>query len=184
MPHALILRRLKRLCQDVYGSRPTFIFCTATLANPREHIMELAKLGDVRLVQNDGSPCGSKRFLLWNPSASSAQTPAIQEVSCLFAEMVQHGLRCIAFCKTRRLCELVLARTREILEETAPMDLADSVAVYRGGYVAEDRRRIEADLFGGKLRGVAATNALELGIDVGHIDATLHLGFPGSIASF
>lgn len=78
---------------------------------------------------------------------------------------------------------MVLARTREILEETS-VELADSICVYRGGYVAEDRRRIKADLFGGKLRGVAATNALELGIDVGHIDATLHLGFPGSIASF
>jgi DEAD/DEAH box helicase domain-containing protein len=78
---------------------------------------------------------------------------------------------------------MVLARTREILEETS-VDLADSICVYRGGYVAEDRRKIEADLFGGKLRGVAATNALEFGIDAGHIDATLHLGFPGSIASF
>ncbi|TVU33680.1 hypothetical protein EJB05_25513, partial [Eragrostis curvula] len=184
---ALILRRLKRICQDVYGSHPTFIFCTATLANPREHVMELAKLDDVELVSNDGSPCGSKHFLLWNPSvarSSETRCPSpIQEVSYLFAEMVQHGLRCIAFCKTRKLCELVLARTREILEETT-VDLADSICVYRGGYVAEDRRRIEADLFGGKLRGVAATNALELGIDVGHIDATLHLGFPGSIASF
>ncbi|KAL6629705.1 hypothetical protein ACP70R_029470 [Stipagrostis hirtigluma subsp. patula] len=183
---ALILRRLKRICSDVYGSRPTFIFCTATLANPREHVMELAKLDDVELVQNDGSPCGAKHFLLWNPSVARAKEKSpspVQEVSYLFAEMVQHGLRCIAFCKTRKLCEIVLARTREILEETSA-ELADSICVYRGGYVAEDRRRIEADLFGGRLRGVAATNALELGIDVGHIDATLHLGFPGSIASF
>ncbi|KAL6848507.1 hypothetical protein ACP4OV_021801 [Aristida adscensionis] len=183
---ALVLRRLRRICSDVYGSDPTFIFCTATSANPREHAMELARLDDVELVDNDGSPCGAKHFLLWNPSMARAQerSPSpIQEVSCLFAEMVQHGLRCIAFCKTRKLCEAVLARAREILDETSP-ELADAVCVYRGGYVAEDRRRIEADLFGGRLRGVAATNALELGIDVGGIDATLHLGFPGSIASF
>ncbi|RLN35902.1 putative ATP-dependent helicase YprA-like [Panicum miliaceum] len=164
---ALIIRRLKRICSNVYGSHPTFIFCTATSANPCEHVMELANLDEVELIQNDGSPCGSN---------------SIVEVSYLFAEMVQHGLRCIAFCKTRKLCELVLAYTREILQESAK-GLVDSICVYRAGYIAEDRRKIEADLFGGKLRGVAATNALELGIDVGHIDATLHLGFPGSIAS-
>lgn len=104
------------------------------------------------------------------------------DLARLFAEMVQHGLRCIAFCKTRKLCELVLCYTREILKERAP-HLVQSVCAYRAGYTAEDRRRIESDFFGGNLCGVAATNALELGIDVGHIDATLHLGFPGSIAS-
>lgn len=190
---ALIIRRLKRICSNVYGSCPTFIFCTATSANPCEHVMELANLDEVELIQNDGSPCGSKYFLLWNPSlpmtegrskASSVhrRSSSIVEVSYLFSEMVQHGLRCIAFCKSRKLCELVLAYTREILQETAK-ELVDSICVYRAGYIAEDRRKIEADLFGGKLHGVAATNALELGIDVGHIDATLHLGFPGSIAS-
>ncbi|CAN6247511.1 unnamed protein product [Urochloa humidicola] len=190
---ALILRRLKRICADVYGSHPKFIFCTATLANPREHVTELAGLdaagdgGEVELVDGDGSPCGAKHFLLWSPSvprgAKERRPSPVQDVSHLFAEMVQHGLRCIAFCKTKKLCESVLARTREILDDTSP-ELADSICVYRGGYAADDRRRIEAGLFGGTLRGVAATNALELGIDVGHIDATLHLGFPGSIASF
>ncbi|GJN33021.1 hypothetical protein PR202_gb21578 [Eleusine coracana subsp. coracana] len=191
---ALIIRRLKRICSNVYGCHPTFMFCTATSANPREHVMELANLDDVELIQNDGSPCGSKYFLMWNPplhtekEGSSKGSPVtrrsspIVEVSYLFSEMVRHGLRCIAFCKTRKLCELVLAYTREILQETAK-ELVDSISVYRAGYIAEDRRKIEADLFGGKLLGVAATNALELGIDVGHIDATLHLGFPGSIAS-
>ncbi|XP_062187160.1 uncharacterized protein LOC133890681 isoform X4 [Phragmites australis] len=191
---SLIIRRLKRICSNVYGSHPTFVFCTATSANPREHVMELANLNEVELIQNDGSPCGSKYFLLWNPplhmtkegsskgSSVTRRSSPIVEVSYLFSEMVQHGLRCIAFCKTRKLCELVLSYTREILRETAK-ELVDSICVYRAGYIAEDRRKIEAGLFGGKLRGVAATNALELGIDVGHIDATLHLGFPGSIAS-
>ncbi|CAL9107439.1 unnamed protein product [Musa textilis] len=96
--------------------------------------------------------------------------------------MVQHGLRCIAFCKTRKLCELVLSYTRELLQATAK-DLANSIYVYRAGYSPQERRRIEIDLFEGKILGVAATNALELGIDIGHIDATLHLGFPGSVAS-
>ncbi|XP_057459409.1 uncharacterized protein LOC130750031 isoform X1 [Actinidia eriantha] len=202
---ALILRRLRRLCSHVYGSDPSFVFCTATSANPREHAMELANLRTMELIQNDGSPSSRKLFVLWNPplypkavlkkTANSIDTEEssnrnvifrrsspIMEVSCLFAEIVQHGLRCIAFCKTRKLCELVLCYTREILQETAP-HLVNSVCAYRAGYIAEDRRRIESEFFSGNLCGVAATNALELGIDVGHIDVTLHLGFPGSIAS-
>lgn len=106
----------------------------------------------------------------------------IVEVASLLAEMVQHGLRCLAFCNTRKLCELVHNYTREILKETAPA-LTDTIRAYRAGYTAHDRRDIEKDLFAGRLRGVAATNALELGVDIGSLDATLHLGFPGSVAS-
>ncbi|GAB2233019.1 hypothetical protein Droror1_Dr00002232 [Drosera rotundifolia] len=106
----------------------------------------------------------------------------IMELSNLLAEMVQHGLRCMAFCKTRKLCELVLSYTREILQDIGP-ELMDSVCADRGGYMAEVWRRIEGECFCGKLRGIAATNALELGIDVRHIDVTLHLGFPGTVAS-
>ncbi|XVF54478.1 hypothetical protein PTKIN_Ptkin05aG0183500 [Pterospermum kingtungense] len=197
---ALILRRLRRLCSHVYESDPSFVFSTATSANPREHCMELANLSALELIENDGSPAAEKHFVLWNPAlhliseldkcnygidarnSSDKSLSPISEVSYLFAEMVQHGLRCIAFCKSRKLCELVLCNTRDILEETAP-HLVNSICAYRAGYVAEDRRRIESDFFSGKLCGIAATNALELGIDVGHIDVTLHLGFPGSIAS-
>ncbi|XP_060674218.1 uncharacterized protein LOC107433954 isoform X2 [Ziziphus jujuba] len=226
---ALILRRLRRLCSHVYGSDPSFVFSTATSANPLEHCKELANLPKAELIENDGSPSARKLFILWNPvlhqetvsnetnstmcTTKSAEGIAkvkksspILDVSRLFAEMVQHGLRCIAFCRSRKLCELVLCYTREILEETAP-HLIDSICAYRAGYIAEylcveqrrgegkfnliqfitkdrdDRRSIERDFFSGKLCGIAATNALELGIDVGHIDVTLHLGFPGSIAS-
>ncbi|GFP90671.1 putative ATP-dependent helicase hrq1 [Phtheirospermum japonicum] len=202
---ALIFRRLRRICSHVYSSDPSFIFSTATSANPQEHAMELANLPAVELIKNDGSPSGLKLFMLWNPplclktvwkrtktsmeakksankTVVAGRSSPILEVSYLFAEMVQHGLRCITFCKTRKLCELVLCYTREILRESTP-HLADKVYSYRGGYIAEDRRRIESDFFNGSICGIAATNALELGIDVGHIDVTLHLGFPGSIAS-
>ncbi|VVB13674.1 unnamed protein product [Arabis nemorensis] len=204
---ALILRRFRRLCSHVYGTNPSFIFCTATSANPREHCMELANLSELELIEIDGSPSSDKLFVLWNPSvlpttsksevgtkvmsakvmssdeaAEHRSSSPLSEVSHLFAEMVQHGLRCIAFCRSRKLCELVLCFTREILAKTAP-HLVKAISSYRGGYIAEDRRKIESDLFGGRLCGIAATNALELGIDVGHIDVTLHLGFPGSIAS-
>lgn len=113
---------------------------------------------------------------------SSARSSPIVEIAALLAETVQHGLRTIAFCKTRKLSELVTAYVREILAVTAP-DLCTKVAVYRAGYSAAERREIEAALFSGALLGVAATNALELGVDIGGLDATLHLGFPGSIAS-
>ncbi|XP_061350533.1 uncharacterized protein LOC133295696 isoform X2 [Gastrolobium bilobum] len=202
---ALILRRLRRLCSHVYGAVPSFVFSTATSANPREHSMELANLSTLELFQNDGSPSARKLFILWNPtlrpkailkkalfamgtdeladeSANFVRSSPIVDVSRLFAEMVQHRLRCITFCKSRKLCELVLSYTREILHETAP-HLVDSICAYRGGYIAEERRKIESAFFGGQICGVAATNALELGIDVGEIDVTLHLGFPGSIAS-
>ncbi|KAJ7298096.1 hypothetical protein O6H91_Y016800 [Diphasiastrum complanatum] len=204
---ALILRRLRRLCHHLYGTEPTFVICSATIANPREHAMELVGLRQLQVVQDDGSPSGGKYFLLWNPPPiflpprratisrnqrrlNHIPTPEIQtkrsspvvEVASILAEMVQHGLRCIAFCKTRKLCELVLNYTREILKESSP-DLIDTVCAYRAGYTPQERRAIESDLFGGRLRGVAATNALELGVDVGSLDATLHLGFPGTVAS-
>ncbi|GJX08329.1 uncharacterized ATP-dependent helicase YprA [Tanacetum coccineum] len=200
---ALILRRLRRLSAHVYGSDPSFISCTATSANPCDHVMELASLPTMELIHKDGSPSGPKLFVLWNPplriktenkrtrsSKNSdkvdrtvvGRASPIMEISRIFAEIVQHGLRCIAFCKTRKLSELVLSYTREILQKTAP-HLENSIFAYRAGYTAEDRRKIESEFFGGKICGVAATNALELGIDVGHIDVTLHLGFPGSIAS-
>lgn len=104
------------------------------------------------------------------------------EISQVLAECVQHGARTIAFCKTRKLSELVTVYTREILQGVDP-GLAAKVKVYRGGYAPEDRRRLEAALHSGALLAVCATNALELGVDIGGLDVTLHLGFPGTLAS-
>eukprot|EP00798_Chlamydomonas_sp_ICE-L_P008044 gene8044-1278_t len=106
----------------------------------------------------------------------------IVEIALLLTECIQHGLRSIAFCRSRRLCELVACYTRELLKASAP-DLINSFKVYRGGYSPEERRQIESELFRGDLLAAVATNALELGVDVGALDVTLHLGFPGSIAS-
>ncbi|KAL4447650.1 hypothetical protein ABPG75_004869 [Micractinium tetrahymenae] len=336
---ALVLRRLRRLCDRVYHSQPTFAVTTATVANPAEHACELLGVDRVEVVDGDGSPHGPKTFVMWNPplrqggppgvlsrteerarggerrgrgttvaqrqrvrqqanqergdgraslqqmagsgssgvpgsgagsgrqqaarslgstqrgavggadaqqhgealdgeeedddayrtrlptsmqpwleaqaaQAAEAAEPAggtsrprfsrqpegqtddeggegeeerrsspIVEISLLLAECVQHGLRTIAFCKSRKLCELVTAYVREILKCTAP-ELAGSIAVYRAGYSPSERREIERALFQGNLCAVAATNALELGVDVGSLDCTLHLGFPGSVASF
>ena len=107
----------------------------------------------------------------------------IVETAFLLAECVQHGLRTIAFCATRKLCELVLSYATDFLRDVDE-SLVRRISVYRGGYSAEERRMVEARLFRGDLLGVAATNALELGVDIGSLDVTLHLGFPGSYASF
>jgi len=115
-------------------------------------------------------------------SASSRRTSPMVEVAMLVAECVQHNVRTLAFCKSRKLCELVTCYIRDILRESKP-ELADMVAVYRSGYSAADRRKIEKDLLDGRLRAVCATNAMELGLDIGDLDATVHLGFPGTIAS-
>lgn len=241
---ALIVRRLRRICAEIYGSSPQFIISSATVANPGEHARDLigwqtrdASADEIEVVTNDGAPRGEKTFLLWNPTLKpgqtsqtnterkfrrqlpiergkaalakklrngetttaepsgeveivdarrppeeGARTSPVVDISQILAECVQHNLRCLAFCKTRKLCELVLVYTREILRSTAP-HLADKVASYRGGYEAGERRVIEKELFSGSLLGVATTNALELGIDVGSLDVTLHLGFPGSVAS-
>ncbi|GMH38722.1 hypothetical protein BSKO_06606 [Bryopsis sp. KO-2023] len=336
---AMVMRRLRRVCERQYGVVPRFMMTSATVANPREHMEALIGVKDVMVLSTDGSPHGAKSFALWNPplrteyqqegatdgklnkraqqersrhyqreanqvrgrgsqlsdvngmtkaewiqavavskkrgiadepppppcqsvgkrrkegvqqeamvttegqgsNASHVQavldsvhtsdhkrkrpliikgtrtaidgrgasndfedrmpgpewkgrtkssgitddkrrnSPMV-EISLLLAECIQHGLRTIAFCMTRKLCELVMAYTREMLKTSAP-HLADSLRVYRGGYSPEERREIEVGLFHGTLRAVAATNALELGIDVGDLDATLHLGFPGSAAS-
>ena len=107
----------------------------------------------------------------------------IAEMGKLLAECVQHNLRCLAFCRTRKLSELVCSYARDFLQLCDKPELARHVAAYRAGYTASERRSLEGSLFSGQLLGVAATNALELGIDVGTLDVTLHLGFPGSAAS-
>jgi DEAD/DEAH box helicase domain-containing protein len=181
---ASVLRRLRRLCA-FYGSSPQFICCSATIANPGEHAARLTGLEPV-VVDQDGSPQGAKTFVLWNPPfvdrAQSARRSANFEAAALFAEMAVAGLRNITFTRARRVAELILRYAREQLSEAHP-DLVRRVASYRAGYLPEQRREIEQALFHGRLLGVTATSALELGVDVGALDATVSVGYPGSIAS-
>ena len=117
------------------------------------------------------------------PDANSRRVSPIVEMAHLLVECVRHDLRVIAFCKTKKLCELVLRYARELLVDSGGAQFLPTLRAYRGGYTAGDRRATESALFDGALRAVAATNALELGVDVGVLDATLHLGFPGSCSS-
>ncbi len=181
---ACVLRRLRRLCR-LYGSEPQFILCTATIANPGEHATGLTGL-PCEVVDNDGSPRGWKDFVFWNPplmdEKKTARRSAHREATNLFTDLVSQGTRTLTFTRTRRLTELIYIYTKQRLQEES-YELSRLIMPYRGGYMPEDRRRIERELFSGQLLGVVATNALELGIDSGGLEATVLDGYPGSISS-
>ena len=181
---ACVIRRLHRLCQH-YGSSPQFICCSATIANPGEHVERLTGVS-VIVVDDDGSPTGSKDFVLWNPPfvdlTRTARRSANSEATSIFVEMVKQGVRNITFTRARRVAELILLYARQALAREAPQ-LVSLVKSYRAGYLPQERREIEQELFSGQLLGVTATNALELGVDVGSLDATILVGYPGTIAS-
>jgi len=178
---AQVLRRLRRLCRH-YGSSPQFICCSATIANPKEHAEKL--VGEpFQVIDRDGSASGGKAFVFWNPpvidQVKGTRRSTNSEATSIFTELIRKSIRSIVFTRTRKLAELICIYTREQLGSK----LADLIKPYRAGYLAEDRRQIEGELFSGKLLGVTATTALELGIDVGDMDATVLTGYPGSIAS-
>ncbi|MFQ5996351.1 MAG: DEAD/DEAH box helicase [Dehalococcoidales bacterium] len=179
-----VLRRLRRLC-CLYGSKPQFICCSATLANSGEHAEELVGL-PFAVVDSDGSPHGGKDFVFWNPpildKAKSVRRSANSEATNLFTELVSRNIRTLTFARTRRLTELIYIYSQQRLVEVSQVR-SEQIKPYRAGYLPQERRQIEQELFSGQLTGVVATNALELGIDIGDLDATVLAGYPGSIAS-
>lgn len=174
-----LLRRLRRLCEH-YGSSPTFVFSSATIGQPGRLASDLCGL-PVHQVLADGSPRGERLVALVDPTMldgpKAARSPN-QVTAGLVAELVRSGHRTLAFCRSRAGTEVVAA---EVVRRHP--DLAGRVRPYRGGYLAAERREIESQLFSGQLGGVVATSALELGIDVGGLDACVLNGFPGTIAS-
>jgi DEAD/DEAH box helicase domain-containing protein len=181
---ACILRRLRRLC-EIYGARPQFICCSATIANPGEHAEKLVGL-PFKVIDNDGSPRGGKDFVFWNPplldDKKESRRSANSEATFLFTELIQKEIRTLTFTRTRRLTELIYNYSRQKLSQI-DHKLSEKIKPYRAGYLAEDRRKIEKELFTGKLLGVVATTALEVGIDIGDLEATILTGYPGSISS-
>ena len=180
-----VLRRLMRMCRH-YGSRPQLICCSATIANPLELTGKLTGR-EMMLIDNDGSPRGRKYFVLWNPpfldrpgGRLSRRSANVEAVS-LLVELVRRRAQTIVFAKARVVAELIYKYARDQLAGEG--DLAERIRPYRGGYLPSERREIEQQLFAGKLLAVAATNALELGIDVGSLDAAILVGFPGTICS-
>lgn len=181
---AHVLRRLRRICAH-YGSDPVFIFTSATIGDPSALASTLCGL-PVESVTEDGSPKGERLFVLWDPNAINDGTEeeplsvsSSRDTAELMSALVKAEHRTIAFCRSRKGTELVTADVQRRLTKR----LSPTVRSYRGGYLTSERREIETQLFDGTLRGVVATSALELGIDVGGLDACILNGFPGTIAS-
>jgi DEAD/DEAH box helicase domain-containing protein len=176
-----LLRRLRRICNS-YGSDPTFLFGSATIGDPAGLASALCGK-PVEAVTDDGSPRGARRFALWNPPLLDATTgtrgSTNVETASVLSALVAADHRAIAFCRSRKGTELVAADARRRM----PDRLKHAIRPYRGGYLAEERREIERELFAGRLRAVVATSALELGIDIGSLDACVLSGYPGTIAS-
>ena len=185
---AHVLRRLRRLC-STYDASPTFVLASATVADPALAASRLTGL-DVEAVTEDHSPRGEVSLLLWEPpltthlgeNGAPVRRAATSEVADLLADLVAEDVRTLAFVRSRRGAEQVAATTAELLAEVDP-SLPSRVASYRGGYLPEERRALEDALRRGVLTGLAATNALELGIDVSGLDAVLMAGFPGTRAA-
>jgi DEAD/DEAH box helicase domain-containing protein len=178
---ALLLRRLVRLCH-FYGSAPQFILSTATLANPLEFAGKLTGL-PFELVDEDGSSHGRKHFVLYNPFYDGiGERSTYQETKDLLVSCVKKDLQTLCFTGSRKMAELVTLWAREDARRSSE-HLAESISAYRAGYLPEERRIIEHQLKEGTMKGVVSTNALELGIDVGSLDAVIIAGYPGTMMS-
>jgi DEAD/DEAH box helicase domain-containing protein len=182
---ANILRRLLRIAEK-YGAQPQIIACSATIANPEELFGKLTGYA-CEVIDGSGAPRGRKQFIFWNPPIFDKQTGARKstngEATTLFTTLIQENVRTICFTRARKQAELMLNYTRNALSATSEPELAKKVLSYRAGYTAEQRRSIEKQLFDGELTGVTSTNALELGVDIGGIDACVMTGYPGTVAS-
>ncbi|MFW6056443.1 MAG: DEAD/DEAH box helicase [Chloroflexota bacterium] len=178
---ANLIRRLSRLC-IMYGSDPVFICSSATIANPAEHASSLC---GVQFEQVDGMevPHGEKYFAFWNPPIVNLKTGGRRspntEASSFLCRLVSRGIRSLVFARTRRVAELIYVYARERL----PVELAARISPYRAGYLADTRRDIEQRFISGELDGLVSTSALELGVDIGDLDATVLAGYPGNMAS-
>jgi len=180
---ANVVRRLKRICK-FYGSHPQFICCSATIANPKELAEQIVE-SPVELISENGAPAGEKHFFLFNPpvvnQALGIRRSYVKESQAVANFLLGNGLHTILFAPSRLIMEILLTylkqeNEKEILQE-------GEIRGYRGGYLPSVRREIESGLRTGEIRGVVCTNALELGIDIGSLDASILAGYPGTISS-
>ena len=182
---ANVLRRLRRVAA-AYGAEPRFILASATIANPVELAERLVGT-DFELIDDDGAPRAEREVAMWNPplvdEASGTRRSALSEAADLLADLVAQGVRTICFLRSRRGIELIQRFARENLAARGKRGLAERIAPYRAGYTPQQRREIERRLAEGELLAVVATDALELGIDVGELDAAICVTFPGTVAS-
>ncbi|ETK27897.1 YprA [Paenibacillus larvae subsp. larvae DSM 25719] len=179
---ANVIRRLKRICK-FYGSNPQFICASATIANPKEHAEKL--IGEkISLIDNNGAPAGMKHFVFYNPpvvnQALGIRRSSVLETRKLAGTLLRNGIQTIVFARSRVRVEILLT----YLQESVRHELGNkTIRGYRGGYLPKQRREIERGLRTGEIRGVVSTNALELGIDIGQLQACVLNGYPGTIGS-
>jgi DEAD/DEAH box helicase domain-containing protein len=182
---ANVLRRLRRIAA-AYGTTPRFLLTSATIANPIELAERLTGLEDVSLIDADGSPAPGRQIAIWNPpltdEALGKRRSALAEAAELLARLVRDGARLICFMKSRKGVEVLHKLLVADLQETHP-ELCKLVVPYRAGYTSQQRRELEGRLVRGELRAVITTDALELGIDIGELDAAVVVTFPGTVAS-
>ena len=180
---ANVIRRVRRIC-EFYGSQPTFICCSATIGNPRD-LAERLTGAAMDLVDNNGAPAGEKYFVFYNPPVVNRELGIrrsyLHETRRLAMELVDRGQQTLVFANNRLATELLLTYIKDACERTTVPPGA--VRGYRGGYLPRERREIERQLRSGDVRAVVATNALELGIDIGSLDSVVLAGYPGTIAS-
>ena len=180
---ANVIRRLKRIC-EFYGSKPQFICCSATIANPKE-LAEALTDEPFEIVERNGAPSGEKYFVFYNPPIVNRQLGIrrsyLHETRRVALEFIDRGQQTLVFANSRLATEVLLTYLKESCERK-PMS-SDAVRGYRGGYLPKERREIERKLRDGDIRAVVATNALELGIDIGSLDAVVMAGYPGTVAS-
>ena len=180
---ANVIRRLKRICR-FYGSSPQFICCSATIANPQELSQKIVG-EDFVLVDNNGAPQGEKHFLFYNPPVINKELgirkSLIKEVARFVAYFLNYDIQTIIFARSRLTTEVLTSYLKDFLVKTGRSK--DIVRGYRGGYLPNLRREIEKGLKDGEIKGVVSTNALELGIDIGQLDACFMAGYPGTISS-
>ncbi len=179
---AHVLRRLKRIC-NYYGSDPVFICTSATIANPGELAESLTNT-EMRLIENNGAPSGKKHFIFYNPPVVhptfGIRRSAVLEVRDIASLLYREGMQTIIFAKSRVRVEMLVTYMQELTKKKL---FDNSVMGYRGGYLPSERRKIEKGLRDGSIKTVVSTNALELGIDIGQLQACIMTGYPGNIAS-
>jgi DEAD/DEAH box helicase domain-containing protein len=180
---ANLVRRLKRIC-EFYGSSPQFICCSATIANPKELAQALTE-SPCEIVESNGAPSGEKYFVFYNPPVVNRQLGIrrsyLHEARRIALETIERGQQTLVFANSRLATEVLVTYLKDACAR-GPLS-AEAVRGYRGGYLPRERREIERKLREGGIRAVVATNALELGIDIGSLDAVVMAGYPGTIAS-
>lgn len=180
---ANVLRRLKRICR-FYGVNPRFVCCSATIANPKELVEEL--VGEpFDLVNESGAPTGERHVIFYNPPVINAElgirASSVKAAARVSARLIAEGAQTITFARSRKRVEVITTYLRNIMARLRQDP--NQIQGYRGGYLPLERREIERDVKSGKIRGVVSTNALELGIDIGQLEAAVLAGYPGTVAS-